>query len=79
VSQHLSGKEFKTFSKKTIMESSMLTISKTCIVYLLISLFLSACRSGGGAGSGRQTLEATVSPAPIGYKPLPLITLQRLP
>ena len=41
----------------------MRSISKTCIVCLLISLFLSACGSGG------QTPRATVYPTPTGLQP----------
>lgn len=47
------------------MEKFMPTISKTYIVFLLISLFLSACGSGG------QTPEATVPPTSIGLPATP--------
>ncbi len=47
----------------------MRTISKTCIICLLISLFLSACGSGG------QTPGATVSPTPTGLQVTPSWTI----
>jgi hypothetical protein len=46
----------------------MTAISKTYIVCLLISLFLTACGSGGSAGNGGQTPGATVHPTPTGLQ-----------
>jgi len=43
----------------------MPAISKTCLVCLLISLFLSAC---GNGGSGGQAPEVTVPPTPTGLQ-----------